>query len=284
MDYTEITITITEPLQQNTEIVCGFFAEIGYTGFLEEDNSLLAYIPETEFSQDELDELLTDLFEKSFIEDLVKVKTIEKQNWNALWEKNYFKPIAIKNKLYVRGSFHPKDDSFDDEIVIDPKMSFGTGHHQTTKMILEAMIEAQIEGKSIMDMGTGTGILAIYAALRKAKDIDAIDIDDWSVENAIENCKINGFENNIPVKKGDGRILAKLNKSYDLFIANINLGVLLQDLALYEKHLNPGGEMMLSGFLHSDAEDLINESTLELVDRKNEGEWAMLKFKKPLKN
>ncbi len=277
-DHTQITLNILEPVQENVDIASAYLTSIGYVGFVEENNQLLAYIPVSEFDLETLNQLVSELSQKHIVELNFQMEQIEDKNWNEVWEQNYFQPIAIKDKLYVRGSFHPQAAHFEHEIIIDPKMSFGTGHHQTTKMILESLMEADLTGKSVMDMGTGTGILAIYAGQKGAGEIIAVDIDDRSVENAVENFELNNFGNKIQVYKGDARILSKLGKSYDIFIANINLGVLLDDAELYEQHLNSGGELFLSGFLQSDIDVLKKTVPLRWIDTKTDGDWAMLRF------
>ncbi|MCK9481022.1 MAG: 50S ribosomal protein L11 methyltransferase [Bacteroidia bacterium] len=279
-DHTQVTLFLAEPYQENAEIASAFFTKIHYTGFVEENDRLLAYIPVEDFDLDLLTQTIEELASKKIIQPEHTTEIIEDRNWNEVWEQNYFQPIAIKDQLYVRGSFHPKDNKFPNEIIIDPKMSFGTGHHQTTKMILESLMETDIKEKTVIDMGTGTGILAIYAAQQGAKSIVAVDIDDWSVENAQENFELNHCKEKISVYKGDVRILEKLNQRFDVFIANINLGVLLDDVQQYAHYINKDGVLLLSGFLQTDISELIETCPLTYIDKKNEGEWSMLRFKK----
>jgi ribosomal protein L11 methyltransferase len=279
MDYQQLTVTLKEPYSAHSEIVCSYLADYGFTGFQEEDNKLLAFIPDNLFHEEEIEALLQKLVSLHTIEDTAGVEWIQDQNWNSLWERNYFQPIAIQDKVYVRGSFHEKDPAFETEIIIDPKMSFGTGHHQTTRMILEELIALDCSNKTVMDMGTGTGILALYAAIKGAAiPVYAVDIDSWSVDNAIENAEINGLTTKLVIKKGDVRMLKKLGVRYDVFIANINLGVLLDDIDTYLQYIPEGGSLLLSGFLETDVPKLVKHLGKEPVSKRIDGEWAMLRF------
>lgn len=279
MDFQQLTLMLREPFQEHSDIVCSYLADFGFTGFQEEDNKLFAFIPDKLFDEKEVAVLLEKLVELKTIEDTANVECIQEQNWNQLWERNYFQPIAIQDKVYVRGSFHEKDPRFETEIVIDPKMSFGTGHHQTTRMILEELLEMDCSGKTIMDMGTGTGILALYAVMKgAATPVYAVDIDSWSIENALENAEINGLKEQLVIKKGDVRALKKLGKTYDVFIANINLGVLLDDINTYIQYINKGGVLLLSGFLETDVPRIAKHLKREPEVFRKDGEWAMIGF------
>lgn len=208
----------------------------------------------------------------------IKKKEIEQVNWNSEWEKN-FKPIQVEDKVSIRAPFHPKTD-LPYEIVIEPKMSFGTGHHETTYAMLQQLLNLELVNKSVLDMGCGTGILAIFAEMKGAKPIDAIDIDAWCYENSLENIKRNNCSN-ISVYKGDASLLA--NKKYDVIIANINRNILLNDIGTYSQSLNEKGILLLSGFYKEDIQTIDEEALKyslkkEIVLEKNK--WVSIKYLK----
>jgi ribosomal protein L11 methyltransferase len=174
---------------------------------------------------------------------------IESQNWNALWESN-FEPVEVDDRVLIRAPFHTPNPNVEFEIVIMPKMSIGTGHHATTKMMVEMVLDTNVAGKSGLDMGSGTGVLAIIAAKCGAESVDAVDIDDWAYENCIENCRENGVSEQITAILGDVRKIH--GKRYDTILANINRNILLADMPHYTEALNPGGELIMSGILEGD--------------------------------
>jgi ribosomal protein L11 methyltransferase len=276
MNYFKYVFSLSEPAKLNSEIVLGILSQYDFEGFEELQNQLVAFIPETVYPDLE-NEFITLLKDLQVLEDYTKELVVEK-NWNEEWEKNYFKPITIGKQLYVRSSFHEPKPSVEMEIIVDPKMSFGTGHHQTTKMILETLEGIGCQGKTIMDMGCGTAILAIYCAKKGAARLDAVDIDEWSVENALENIALNKVHSDIQVYKGDVRVLEQLNQTYDIFIANINLWVLLQDLKTYLSYLKPNAILLISGFLEENIPQILNELEIECEEIKVENSWCMMKF------
>src|SRR5690606_35835021 len=197
--------------------------------------------------------------------------------WNQEWEKN-FEPIEVDGKCTVRAPFHPQKN-FEDEIVIEPKMSFGTGHHETTFMMLQFILENDFEDKSVLDMGCGTAVLAILAEMRGASVLDAIDIDEWCFENSKENILKNNCEN-ISVHLGDASLLRE--KSYDVIIANINRNILLNDMEIYSNSLNGGGDLYVSGFYSEDLpiiKTCCNNLGFEFVENKEKNKWVAAKFK-----
>lgn len=278
-DYVAVSLKLTAPFEAHADVVCAMLEPLGCEGFHIEEDTIHAYFLDSQLDTSELKALTSSLFELKLIQKNEHVQEqIAPTNWNETWEKNYFKPIVVKDKLYIRGSFHDPRPEIEKEIIIDPKMSFGTGHHQTTHMMLQAMIAMDLKHKSVMDMGTGTGILALYAALEKANPIVAIDIDDWSVENTIENCSLNNLEGAIKVMKGDERTLAKLDMRFDVFLANINLWVLLSNVENYCSFIKPGGTLLLSGFLLVDKPALVDVMGREPNKVLQEGDWLMLQF------
>ncbi|WP_055435820.1 50S ribosomal protein L11 methyltransferase [Lacinutrix algicola] len=263
-----------KPLQPATEIL---IAELGYAGFesfVETETGVTAYIQKEEWREDILQDiyvLTSDEFEISYTFD-----EIEQVNWNSEWEKN-FNPIIVDNLCSVRAPFHEKPDTQYD-IIIEPKMSFGTGHHETTHMMIQHIMANDFQGKSVLDMGCGTAVLAILAEMKGANPIDAIDIDNWCYLNSIENAERNNAKN-ITVYEGDASLL--VNKKYDTIIANINRNILLNDINTYAKCLNENGSLFLSGFYEADIptiEKECNASGLKLKNKLKRNDWVALHF------
>ena len=263
-----------EPLQPAVEIL---IAELGYAGFesfVETDEGVTAYIQKEEWNDailEDIDILKSDEFNISYT-----IEEIEQTNWNEEWEKN-FNPILVDDICSVRAPFHPKPDTKYD-IIIEPKMSFGTGHHETTHMMIQHILKNDFKGKSVLDMGCGTGVLAILAEMKGANPLDAIDYDNWCYLNSLENVERNNCKN-ITVIEGDASALK--NRHYDIIIANINRNILLNDMATYFKCLNNNGVLFLSGFYNDDIpiiEEECNKHGLKLVETLEKNNWVALKF------
>lgn len=274
MNYLEYIFKI-EPLQPGTEILV---AELGYAGFesfVETEEGVAAYIQKEDWNEailEEINILSSEEFEITFT-----FSEIEQINWNAEWEKN-FDPIEVDGKCTVRAPFHPKKN-FEYEIVIEPKMSFGTGHHETTFMMLQFLLENDFKNKTVLDMGCGTAVLAILAEMRGASKLDAIDIDEWCFENSMENIQRNNSEN-ISVYLGNASLLE--GKKYDVIIANINRNILLNDMETYRTCLEMGGELYLSGFYKEDLQvitECCNNLGFSFVENKEKSKWVAAKFK-----
>lgn len=262
------------PLQPGTEIL---IAELGYAGFesfVETEDGVTAYIQKDEWNAHILDDIQILQSDEFTIE--YTSEEIEQVNWNEEWEKN-FDPIVVDGLCAVRAPFHPKTET-KYEIIIEPKMSFGTGHHETTHMMLQYILENDFSNKTVLDMGCGTSVLAILAEKRGASELDAIDIDPWCVENSEENCRRNNC-NNIQVQLGDASIIPK--KKYDVVIANINRNILIADMVHYKESLLDGGTLYLSGFYSEDLpliKDACNKLGLRFVDNKERLNWIAGKF------
>ncbi|MBD1384484.1 50S ribosomal protein L11 methyltransferase [Mucilaginibacter rigui] len=276
MNYYELLFTTitTEDYQQ--DLLIGALGEIGFDTFEEVDLGFKAYIPVDDFKQELLDETLIAYREMfSFSYD---VTLIPQKNWNEVWESN-FEPIQISDQVFVRATFHAPKPEFPYEIVIDPKMAFGTGHHQTTAMVMGLMLENDFAGKKILDMGCGTGILAILAAKLGATDITAIDYDVVCYESTIENSTLNNIDN-IKALCGSKEVIP--DEQYDIILANINRNILLDQMARYAEVLKPGGEIYFSGFYESPDLDIITEEAakhnLKYITHKKDKEWVAAKF------
>lgn len=275
MVYTEAEFVFT-PLEPIRDIFIFQLGELEYESMIETDTGLKAYIDSSLYSPKSLDTLLADYPDFSIS---YTAKEIKEQNWNAEWEKN-FEPIVIGDKCVIRAPFHESVSNVEHEIVISPKMSFGTGHHETTFQMVEQLSEMDLEGKSVCDMGTGTGVLAIYAEKRGATDLIGIDIEDWAYENALENSTLNNSKK-VDWKLGDVAMLPA-DRKYDVFLANINKNILLKDIPTYVEHISAGGFMVLSGFFTTDVDDLIAKATengLVFVKERKRNSWSVLVFK-----
>ncbi|MBT8320350.1 MAG: 50S ribosomal protein L11 methyltransferase [Eudoraea sp.] len=271
--YLEYSFEIS-PLQPASEILVAELSQLGFDSFLETETGLLAYIPAIGDTPEieGVGILSNPNFKISY--NCTEVAPV---NWNETWEKN-FDPILIDQSCAIRAPFHPAFD-VPYEIVIEPKMSFGTGHHETTHMMVQFLLRAKLKGKSVLDMGCGTGVLAILAAMRGADRVTAIDIDHWSYENSVENANRNG-QATIEIVQGDASLLE--GRKFDLILANINRNVLLEDLPIYaEALIAPGGELYLSGFYEEDLSLLNAESLklgLHLTEKLKKGNWVSAKY------
>lgn len=271
--YLEFTFQV-DPPQPAIEILIAELSEIGFDSFVETDGGLTAYVKTEDFNEASFESI--GLFSNKNFEISFTQKKIADQNWNAEWEKN-FHPITIGEQCYVRAPFHePKNVPY--ELIIEPKMSFGTGHHETTHMMLEFLLQSDLKGKSVLDMGCGTGVLAIMAEKLGATSIDAIDIDSWSYENTLENAERNHCER-IQVFKGDASLLK--GRRYDVVLANINRNVLLEDIPVYAACLNGAGELVMSGF-YSEDEPMVTQKCksqgLRFEKKLQTNNWVAVKY------
>ncbi len=242
MNYLKITLSTSG---EASDRWMAKLLDLGFESFEEEENELHAYIPQLDFS--------VGGFEEAVKENPIHYKTeiIYPKNWNSIWESN-FEPIVVEDKVSVRASFHPKKDDYPYDLIITPKMSFGTGHHATTWLMIKTMLEINFSGKSIFDFGTGTGILAILAAQAGAASVYAIDIDTWSIENAMENMSINHC-GQIDLKQGEA---PPKNREFDIVLANINRHIILEHLNAIVDATKKGGYLLLSGLLADDEKDM----------------------------
>jgi ribosomal protein L11 methyltransferase len=274
MNYIKFSFEVS-PAQPGNEVLISYLAENGFESFIESESGFEAFIKEEEFVRENLPE------EKDFVEIKFSYteEIIPQKNWNEEWE-NSFDPVCVEDKICVRASFHPKNKNVKLDIVITPKMSFGTGHHDTTWLMLKNLYDLDLNNKSVLDMGCGTAVLAIAAKKLGAKNVVGIDIDEWSIENANENCEVNGVSA-IKIFKGDASLLG--NEKYDVILANINRNVLLADISKYTSVLNEGGSLLLSGFFESDFPSLTQECESNKLKKEKEevrNGWGFLQFRK----
>ncbi len=279
MKYLEIKLNIT-PAEPWKEIYTSLMAEAGCDSFMDGDseNELLCYLPKKDFQKDLFDDILQN---PEFPEVTISysVTEMEDKDWNATWEANY-EPVMIDDKCYIRAPFHQPATNSEFDIVIEPKMSFGTAHHATTAQMISYLLSTDVSDKFVLDMGSGTAVLAILASLKNAKEITAIDIDEWAFRNGIENAKHNNCSN-IKVLLGDASLLG--SEKYDLILANINRNILLQDIPQYTKCMNEKAELLLSGFYIEDLPAIrycCAQNGLKYIDHKERNKWVAAHFSK----
>lgn len=276
MNYIECKLTIT-PYEEGKDVVIARLAEAGFESFVEEEPVLKAYAPEQAFNKENLEETVAQM--QQFFQISWTHEIIEDRNWNQEWEKNY-DDVIVDEEVRIRAPFHEPDAEFKYDIEIKPQMSFGTAHHDTTRQMLEVMSSKEIEGLSVLDMGCGTGVIAILAALKGAGSVTAIDNDEWAWKNSVENVGRNNIELE-DVLLGDASLLE--GKSWDLIMANINRNILLNDMAHYVASLNSPGELWMSGFYEEDL-PIIREKAeslgLEFISAQAANRWVAAGFRK----
>lgn len=273
--YIEYVFEVT-PKEPATEILIAELGEVGFESFVENESGVVAYIQKNEWKENMLEDVYI-LKSEAFVINF-NYKEIAQTNWNAEWEKN-FNQIKVDDLVSIRAPFH-ENPNLKYDIVIEPKMSFGTGHHETTHMMVQHLLDLDVKNKKVLDMGCGTGILAIFAEMKGAEPIDAIDIDTWCYENSLENVERNGCKN-ISVFEGDSSLL--INKKYDLIIANINRNILLSDMEIYTSCLNKTGVLLLSGFYSEDIiiiDEEVSKYGLTLNKTIKRNNWVALQYQK----
>lgn len=272
-NYLEFQFKIHPPVPAS-EILIAELGSLGFESFVENEDGVTAYILKEEFNENMLTEvriLDSDEFKISY-----SSSEIQQVNWNEEWEKN-FQPIVVDDICSVRAPFHPKPET-EFDIVIEPKMSFGTGHHATTHMMIQFILKNEWKGKSVLDMGCGTGVLAILSSQKGANPVEAIDIDNWCYLNSLENIE----RNNVPeisVKEGGAELLGE--KKYDVIIANINRNILLNDMQKYVLVLQPDGDLYLSGFYKEDIpiiQEACEKLGLKFQENLEKDKWVAVKF------
>lgn len=277
MDNIYIAYEFTvSPREIGTEILIAELGFVGFESFVENEQGFTAYIQKGDWHADILKDI--PLLEASEFDISFTIEEVAQTNWNAEWEKN-FEPIQVDDLVSIRAPFH-ENPHLQYDIVIEPKMSFGTGHHETTHMMVQHLLELDLTGKKTLDMGSGTGILAIFAEMKGAQPIDAIDIDPWCYENSIENVARNNCKH-ISLYEGDASLL--VGKHYEVIIANINRNILLNDMEVYANCLDAKGILLLSGFYKEDIpmiDEEVQKYGLQLERTINRNNWVALRYVK----
>jgi len=273
-----IQLTFNSVNQAVQEIIIAALSEINFDSFQQNQNELLAFIDKVFFNEEAIKDQLK-LFGRTEAANNFSVSMLEEINWNKKWEENY-PPVIIANQILIKAPFHIIKKKYDYEIELAPKMAFGTGHHETTAMVLEQMLAINFNNTTVLDYGCGTGILAIFAAIKNATTINAIDIDDWAYNNTVDNIATTGYKH---IKVQQGEIGLVKHNSYNIILANINKNVILQNLSKLAEMLLPNGHLLLSGILVNDLEE-VKKAALALFTKKpivkTKGKWAMLAYKK----
>ena len=270
MSYYELAFSLIDPEDFHQDLLINELAEAGFDTFEEVEGGFNAYVKSDDFDEEKINQLLIpyhDMFKFSY-----KTTLIPQKNWNEVWESN-FEPIQILDQIYVRATFHEEKSNFPYEIITDPKMAFGTGHHQTTALMLEWLLETDVKDKLVLDMGCGTGILAILASKMGAKEVDAIDYDVICYDSVKENAELNAY-------CGSKEVIP--SKPYEVILANINRNILLDQLEAYAKVMTPGAQLYLSGFYENPDLGMLKEEAekygLKYIDHKKNDEWVSAKF------
>lgn len=277
LDYIELKLSVKPYSEDILEIFSAELSNLGFEGFVENQKLLLAYLPAHLFSNKIVIEFLKNPVFKNYSID-ISHSLIKEQNWNQLWESN-FEPILVDDKCLIKAPFHKNSLKEGLEIIIEPKMSFGTGHHATTQLMVSDILKLELTGKTVLDIGTGTGILAIIAAKKGADKIIALDNDEWSYNNCLENCARNN-SNQIETILGSSSSI--INDKFDVIFANINKPVISSEINLWSKMLNPGGLILISGILETDEQDIISilPEDLLTLEKRTLNNWLFLRLKK----
>ena len=278
MKYLEFTFRTSPCTETVNDVLAAVLGDAGFESFVEQKDGIAAYIQKDLYDETTVKTAIAEFplpdtkIEYTFAE-------AEDKDWNEEWEKNFFQPIVIDNRCVIHSTFHKDYPKAEYDIVINPQMAFGTGHHETTSSILGELLEADLKGKSVLDMGCGTSILAILASMRGAGKVTAIDIDDWCVNNSRDNIALNGISN-ITVELGDASLLNG-REPFDVVIANINRNILLQDMPAYAACMKKGSELYISGFYTEDIPVLREKAEslgMEYVHHREKHNWAAVKF------
>ena len=276
MEYTEIDIRLN-PVVPFADILVARFNEIDFESYIEDENGVKAYVQTHLLDENTVKEIINEVAKLCNLS--FSISKVKQENWNKNWENN-FKPVHINEKCVIRAHFHNTFPDLEHEIIITPKMSFGTGHHETTFLVMNEMFAMDFKDKTVLDMGSGTGVLAILAAKLGATSLSGIDFDQWAYENAVENAQINAIST-ISFLHGDANLIG--DAKFDIILANINRNIILQDISIYVNAMNNNSEIIFSGFLIDDVPLILEKSEqlgLNLVVSKHKNKWQMLHLKK----
>lgn len=279
-DYIKVDFTLKPYNEVESDILSSLLCDIGYDSFEPTDTGINAYIIDRLYDNMKIKEVISNY---PFNANIVwENEVIKGRDWNEEWEKNYFTPLVINNQCVIHSTFHKDYPSLQYEIIIDPKMAFGTGHHETTSLMVQKILDETIEGENVIDVGAGTGILSILCAKKGAHSVIGIEIDEDAYENSLENIEMNKIQN-ITMMHGDANLLRKIPVKANLVLANINRNVILSDIDKYSSVLKRGGKMQLSGFYEEDIYVILEEAKknrLSLVDQRINNKWAMVFLQK----
>ncbi|TRX70464.1 50S ribosomal protein L11 methyltransferase [Carboxylicivirga sp. M1479] len=275
MEYTKVEVQVMPPNQVVNELVIAQMGELGFDSFEDVETGFNAYIPSKEFIAVNLDDIVCPI---EGIELSYKTQIIPDENWNQVWEDNFFQPITIGNACVIHSSNHQVDKKYQYDIVINPRMAFGSGHHETTGLIVQHILDNEMRDKKVLDMGCGTAILGMLCAMKEAKHVTGVDIDEWAYNNALENIKLNNVST-MDVLLGGAELLSAM--SFDLVLANINRNILLNDMVKYVHVLRKGGTIVFSGFYTEDISIIDQEAKkqgLTFLSQKTDNNWAAVAY------
>ncbi len=279
MNYYEIKFNIKPNTEINRDVLAAILAGIDFESFSENPNGIDAYVSEKLYDEEKIKNCISG-FPLEDVQLNFTSSFIETKDWNEEWEKNFFQPIIINNQCVIHSSFHENIPQLQYDIIIDPKMAFGTGHHETTSLMIAHLLDTDVANKSFLDMGCGTAVLAILAKMKGANPVVAIDIDEWAYNNSIENIRLNNTPD-IDIRLGGAEMLGK--EKFDVIFANINRNILLNDIHIYASCMNSGSQLFMSGFYTEDMEmikDECSKHNLQFVSYLEKNNWVAIQTKK----
>ena len=282
MEYVKVTYRTEDVEEWANDLLASMLGEVGFESFEETSRGIIGYCPAPAFNEEAMKQIVTELPIADPSSITYRIETIADQNWNAVWEQNGYEPIEITSECTVRPSSKSVSQDYKYDIIINPVQAFGSGYHETTRMILTYLLEMDIDDKAVLDMGCGTGVLGILACLRGAGSLVAIDIDEWSWRNAIENIEANDIEG-AEVVLGDASQLADFPNCFDIVLANINRNILLNDMEAYVGTMADNAQLIMSGFYLDDLEMIRQKAEslgLHYLDHKTDNDWTAVRFTK----
>lgn len=280
MNYTKVTFRTEECEEYTADLLAAELAEIGFESFEETGRGIIGYCPTSVFTENAMKAIIGNLEIENPAKIKYNISKVADQNWNAVWEQNGYEPIEIGNRCIIHASGKTVEKRYKYDLIIDPVQSFGSGYHQTTRMILRWILDNNVTGLNVLDMGCGTAVLSILASKCGAKSVTAIDIDQWAWQNAKDNCKTNGITN-AEIRLGDATLLAEYGNHFDIVFANINRNILVADMPRYSAAMKSGAKIIMSGYFLSDL-DILREGAskcgLQYISRISEEGWTAAMF------
>ena len=282
MEYVKVTYRTEDVEEWANDLLASMLGEVGFESFEETSRGIIGYCPAPSFDEEAMKQIVTELPIADASSIAYRIETIADQNWNAVWDQNGYEPIEISSECIVHASNKEISREYKYDIIINPVQSFGSGYHETTRMILNYLIDMDIDDKAVLDMGCGTGVLGILACLRGAGSLVAVDIDEWSWRNAIENIEANDIEG-AEVVLGDASQLADFPNCFDIVLANINRNILLNDMESYIGTMTDNAQLIMSGFYLDDLEMIRQKAEslgLHYLDHKTDNDWTAVRFQR----